>query len=121
MSNLTSRFDPAPDGDYGVCAQCGINLATQDEANAHMSATFEDAKAQGHSRGHGVQVLNPDRKARIEREVGGVVDRAIQRAMDDLDDLVSRRHVSAEEVRKALTWYTDFQEAWDEYNEGDIA
>lgn len=121
MSDLTSRFDPAPDSDYGVCVQCGTSMPTKDEANAHMSTTFEDAQAKGHTRGHGVQVLNPSRSARIEREVRRTVDRVIQRAMDDLDDLVIRRDASAEEIREALGWYSDFSDAWDEYTEGDIA
>lgn len=115
MSDLTSKFDPIPGEDYGTCSTCGISVTTQADANSHMSETFEEAKAKGGSKGHGIRVTNPSRESRIEKEVRWLVEEALNRAMEEADDLVERGHASADEIREAFGWYSDFSDAWDEY------
>ena len=116
MTAQTTRFDPVAGEPYGLCAECGMTMATEDDAREHMSTTFEAAKAKGGSKGHGVRITNPGRGARIEREVSSLVDDSIQRAMEDIDNLVERGDATTEEINEALRWYSDFHEAWDEYN-----
>lgn len=114
-------FDPIEGADYGLCADCGMKLPTQDEARAHMRITFEEATPQGHSKGHRVRILNPDRASRIKSRVSSMVDDAIQDAMEEIYRLVERDQASTEEITEALSWHSDFADAWQEYAEGSNA
>ena len=116
MTAQTTRFDPVAGEAYGLCTDCGTTMGTEDDAREHMSTTFEAAKAVGGSKGHGIRITNPGRGARIEREVSSRVDDAIQRAMEDIDNLVELGDASVDEILEALTWHSDFQDAWVEYN-----
>lgn len=113
--STTDRFDPSPDADYGKCNDCGINLATEPDAKAHMRTTMEEAQSKGASRSHRVSVLNPGREQRITTEVDCLVDDAIQDAMEQLDRLVDRGDASEAEITAALKWHSDFANSWEEY------
>lgn len=118
MSKITSRFDPEPDAQYAKCKTCGIDLPTVEESNIHGNATAHEAFAKGSSGGgHSIRILNPSRARRIGRAVNGIVDEVIDDAMSKLEDLVYRKHITEAEAVEAIRPYSDFADAWDEYNE----
>lgn len=111
----TSRFDPVPDSPYASCKGCDITLSSQAEANTHMHDTFEAAKAEGHTGGHRITILNPSREQRIHRELSRTLDFAIARAHEDLYELVAGEHATEAEIDKALQSFPDFAEGWSDY------
>lgn len=114
-TTITTRFDPVAGEDYGLCTDCGVSLASEGEAHTHMSSTFHEAEAKGGSKGHRISILNPSRGTRVERGVRWIVEDAVRRAVEEIDDLVEQGHASTDEIREALRWYSDFSDAWDEY------
>lgn len=114
---LTDRFNQDLGLEYGKCGTCEVELQTEVDANEHVSATFEEAKAQGETRGHSVRVLNPTRERRISSEVGSTIADAIEDALDQLDRLVASNHATEGEITTALRGYSDFADAWEDRND----
>lgn len=111
-----SRFDPDPSKPYGRCKTCGIELGTQGDARSHMDDTMRASGGKSHS----VWIANPNRATRIKWEASRIVDSAIDRALEEFDDLVQRGQLTNEEVAEALHMHPDFADAWEDYiDEGD--
>ena len=118
MSTITDRFDPELDAQYAKCNTCGIDLPTVEESSIHGNATAHESFAKGSKGGgHTIRILNPSRESRIRRAVMGIVDEVIDDAMSKLEDLVYRKHITEAEAVEAIRPYSDFADAWDEYNE----
>lgn len=107
----TGRFDPREGEDYGVCTDCGLKLATWDDAQQHMIATTPPTGGS-----HTVSGTNPTRESRIRSRVADAIEDAIRDALDDLQGDVDRGDLTEEEVATALTGWPEFAEAWDEDN-----
>ena len=90
-------------------------MQTQSGADAHMNHTFKEALAIGEKKGHSVRILNPSRDRRISSEVSEIVSEAIQDAMSKIEDLVYRNHITEGEGTAAVSGYSDFADAWEEY------
>lgn len=103
-----SRFDQDPSQPYGHCVTCEITLATQQDANAHMSETFDGGKS------HTTRATNLTRQQHIERAVGFEVEAAISDAIESLGRLVDRGDATSDEIGQALRLYSDFGGAWEE-------
>lgn len=112
---------------YAVCSTCERTFADRDEVRAHMSASMEptspEEQARGvMARGHSVRVVNPTDEEREEQRVSfavsNIIERAVERAMVDLDNEVERGRLTIDQVKSELTWYSDFADAWDEWNDG---
>lgn len=110
----TTRYDQDPTANYGKCGTCGITLPTEQEAKQHMSATFQEAKAKGGDRGHGIRAENPNRASRVQRSIDTIVEDAIYDAIRDIYDLVDADHITGEEVKESLKWHAGFADAWEE-------
>lgn len=111
------RFNPDPKADYGHCLVCPATFAAAEEANAHMSATFEEAKAKGESSGHRVRITNPSRGRRIESEISRLISYAIDGVMCDIDRLVDRGDITEDEAKVALCFHPDFADAREEWEQ----
>lgn len=103
-----NRFDPRPDEPYGKCENCGLTLETEDDSRAHMQETYVSGL-----KSHRIAVKNPGRPSRVRSWVGGVISDAIDDAINNLRDEMSRGDVAAEEIGESLKWYSDFSDAWE--------
>lgn len=111
---MTQRlFDQLPDEPYGECADCDLVIDTESTARQHMSDTVG---SKGNS-SHSIKVTNPTRPDRIRSALQTVVDDAINDAMEEIDRMVSRAHLTDEEVAEALRWWPDFHDTWTEWVE----
>ena len=119
----STRFDPDPDAIYGKCLTCGQEQATEADSKHHMSATHEEARKNGGTSGHKISISNPSRPYRVSAHTSSIVDDALDRAMSDMQRIVDNDDATSDEIRDSLWMYSDFQEAWDEWNaeEGDEA
>ncbi|VXB23595.1 hypothetical protein [Citricoccus sp. K5] len=106
---MTDQFEPTPGQPYGKCNDCGAVIDSQADGRKHMSETFEQAKAEGRSKGHSISVLNPSREGRIQNAVDRIVQDAIDDALEDLEDL----DLDDDEIGEALVWHSSFRDAWD--------
>ena len=109
-----SEFDQVEGQPYGKCNDCGVVLSDKDASSAHMSETYAVAKASGGSSSHSIRVLNDDRDGRIKCSVANVVDDTIIGALEELWRLVDDGDVTEEEVSAALSFHSDFQDAWNQ-------
>lgn len=114
-AELTDRFRPEADVQYGKCKTCSIDLTTRQEVDIHMNATLAEATAKGERSGHTVRILNPSRESRIRSEVADLVEEAISEVMSKLEDLVYRNHITEAEAKEAISHEPDFAEAWEDY------
>lgn len=111
-----TRFDPIPDQAYGLCADCKMELMTKEDAEAHMDETMASSGRRRQS--HTIRATNPERERRIQSFVDGVVRDAIDDAMDELQNPVSRDLASSEEIEEALKWFgTEWSDAWNRRGE----
>lgn len=102
----STRFDPLPGEAYGSCVDCGISLATSDDADAHRRESYRNGSS------HTTRGTNPDRERRIQSHVNDVVSMAIADALDDLQGDIDNGHITEEEMVDALRWHSDFADAW---------
>lgn len=105
------RFDPREGEDYGACVDCGLALATNEDAKEHRTETMQPGRSSRRTRG-----TNPDRASRIQSHIDSTVEAAISDALDDLQGDIDSGHLTEEEVVAALGWYSDFADAWKEQN-----
>lgn len=103
--------------DYGLCKTCGITLATEQDARAHMDQTLGTVPIPPdepwvQARGHTVTSVAVSRST-AER----TVDDALECAMEHLDQAVYDGRCTADEVRKALVAPTDLVELWDAWSD----
>lgn len=100
----TDRFNPDVDKTHAKCKDCDAELESPGQVTEHLNYNK-----------HTVSILNPTRERRIESEVSWIVDNAITDALDELDNLIRRNHVTRAEITSALKWFSDFGDAWAEY------
>src|SRR3546814_8556139 len=69
--------------------RCALVTGVQTCALPILRQTLDDAEARGDDdpRSHRVRITNPPRAQRIRRHVASIVDDALDRAMDDLEQL----------------------------------
>lgn len=103
-----SRFDAREGEEYGVCVDCGVALATEDDARQHRIDTMPEG-----GRSHRTRGTNPTRAQRIQSFVDGVVENAIQQALDEVRSCINRGDLTADEATEALNWHSAFADAWD--------
>lgn len=111
----TSRFDQVDGEPYGACRDCDGVFSTKEKAHKHMSETHELARRDGGNHGHSVSIRNPERPERIERAIGGIVSDVMDDFCNQVDDLINDEHITEEEATKAMRFYADFQEAWENW------
>lgn len=107
------RFDPREGEPHGRCVTCGIVLATEDDAAAHRTETFDTST---NRRSHTTSSTNPTRAQRIQSHVDSAVESAISDALDDLQGDIDSGHLTEDEIAEALRWHSDFADAWKEQN-----
>lgn len=103
------KFDPVEGEPYGRCLDCGEACVTKDAASEHMSQTRPESGGSSHR----ISVTNPDRAQRIQNEIDDEVETAVEDAIDVLRRLVESGDATPEEISEALTWHSEFAEAWD--------
>jgi hypothetical protein len=108
---MSNRFDQKPGEKFGTCLTCKIDLLTEEDSKNHVNETI---KASPDHRSHSYVVLNPSREEKIKRAVSSIIDSAIQDALEDVDDLVYRNDATEEEITKALRFYDNFSEYWED-------
>jgi hypothetical protein len=105
---MSNRYDPDPTKPYGTCETCGEKLADKDAVHAHFAATRSDSTPS-----HRVQITNPTRLERIEREL----DYAVESALNDFTEEAYRLlddGVTEEEITEAMRMvHGDFGNAWE--------
>ncbi|MEV7827522.1 hypothetical protein [Microbacterium enclense] len=77
-----------------------------------MSETMEPDE-HGNKRSHSTQATNPTREQRIRSLVDGIVQDAIEEALDNLQNEIARARISHDEVTAALGYYSDFADEWE--------
>lgn len=108
---MMGRFDPIEGEPYGSCGTCGVTLQTSQDAAEHRKETLA---ASADQRSHSSRGTNPDRAARIQSHVDGVIELAIYDALEELRSTIAHAHASEEEITEAISMYTDFANAWEE-------
>lgn len=106
---MTGKYDQIEGVPYGRCVDCGIELATDADGIAHRAATMGPS---GQGPSHSTRAENAPRAQRIQQMVDHTVYDAIEEALDKLRDEIDRGDVTADEVREALRWHSDFGDAW---------
>jgi hypothetical protein len=102
---MTRRFDPRPDASYANCIDCEATLATREELDQHLADTMQDRGS------HVVQITNPSRQERIERELINLVEEALDDWVSNVEDL--QGDVTQEELTTAMRKVTpEFADAW---------
>lgn len=107
---MTGKYDQIEGVPYGHCADCGIELATDEDGAAHRAETMGPS---GHGPSHRTRAENAPRAERVQRMVDHTVYDAIEEALDKIREEIDRGDVTTEEVREALRWHSDFSDAWD--------
>lgn len=110
----TDRFDPPKDSaaPCANCNDCSFVGATEDEANAHMHETLEAAKAAGKSSGHRMTIATPNRESRISRNISDILYGAVERALDEIQQLVDDDHITENEAAHAIACAGNPSTAW---------
>lgn len=111
----TSRYNPVQGLPYGTCRTCQTDFETKEMAEAHMSQTHDEARKNGGTRGHTISVTNPERPERIRGAVSVHVESAMDSFCQNIDDIVQAGYATEEELTKAMAFWPDFQEAWENW------
>lgn len=106
-----------PDKPYARCLVCDTVLPTPADAQQHSNDTMTpvDNEPGVVARAHRMRILNPTPLELAENDVRYEVDRAIERCCGELWSDVERGEHSRDDVTKALAYYPDFAEVWDEW------
>ena len=106
---------------YAVCVTCDAELPTAEAVNEHHASTMAPVHDEpgAISRGHTTRVINPTDEERAEWAarsiVGGAVSSAMDRAFEEIDRAIERGRITEQAATDALSWYPDFEDAWDEW------
>ena len=107
----TRRFDPEQDVQYGHCLSCPERFATQEDADEHLSSSFD----QDRGKSHRIRITNRARSERIRTEIVSIVDDALTTAVEKVAELVDQGHITQEEAEHAVR-NSELADAWDEYH-----
>lgn len=98
---------------YAQCLDCTGTFSDRAAMENHLEDTFGTVKDQSHT----VQVLNPTPTERAGHRIRAEVNNAIDDTMTRLGRLVSNGEFTKDQVADALTHFSDFGDAWDEYHD----
>lgn len=112
---LSDRFNQKPDLPYGRCADCDLELPTEEDAAAHRAATAGSIRKpdRSYKSSHATMATNPGRQESINRNVYQTVQSAVEDLMADLARLVEDDDATKNEVATALTsCYVNLSDEW---------
>lgn len=102
---------------YGKCIDCGVTLQTEEVSRQHHMDTLpERADENGRSSSHSTRVLNPPREDKLAAHIARIVEDALDKANEDLEELEDLDGgYTVEEITEALRHHGEFHDAWKEY------
>ena len=110
----SEHFDQVEGSNYGNCLGCETTFATQELMYKHLSDTYDKSKNSGHR----ARVTNPTRAERIEQQACAIVEEAIDKMLDEIDQLVLDEAITEEEAKEALRTQTvDLSQEYSDYIE----
>lgn len=112
--STNDRFEPLPDAAYATCRECDFDAQTKESASEHMETTRKESPSR---RSHSMLITNPTRPERIRSAIDRLVNAALTKAYDDIDEMIRRGDLTTEEATQALGLYPDFQEGWENWLE----
>lgn len=97
---------------YGVCKDCGAEVADREAMSAHFRATMDQANGRSHS----VSIVNPTDEERRESRIRHEISDGLNNLYESLDRLVERVGFTAQEIGAAM-WAFDLRDGWEQYLE----
>lgn len=109
----TSFFEPHPTKPHGTCQDCPELLPTDADTQHHMAETSAASKNKS---SHTVSITNPSREERIQSRIDGIIEDAIDEAIQEITDLTDTDDsLTPEEIAEALGWHDAFADAYREH------